>query len=145
MRFEVSWTESAHPGTSPQNLGPSPRNLAHRQAVACNMQIGANSMRWQDSLRGSLCQTLHRMSGGNPCIQCRVSPETKMRLHAIAEERGVTESAFLKKLVDVALLQGAGTPGTSLAREVDAVPRNARLFVRLRPDDRVLLRERASA
>jgi flagellar biosynthesis regulator FlaF len=67
-----------------------------------------------------------------------------MRLHTIAEERGVTESALLKKLVDVALLQSTGTPNSNLAREVDAVSRNARVFVRLRLDDHVLLRERAA-
>lgn len=109
------------------------------------MQVGANSIGWQDSLRGSSCQTLHRMSGGNPCIQCRVSPETKVRLRAIAEQCGVTESALLKKFVDVALFQSAGTPDSNTVRQVDAVPRNARLFVRLRPDDHVLLRERAAA
>jgi Bacterial mobilisation protein (MobC) len=69
----------------------------------------------------------------------------KMRLHAIAEERGVTESALLKKFVDVALLQSAGALDSSASRQVDAIPRNARLFVRLRPDDHVLLRERAAA
>jgi hypothetical protein len=100
---------------------------------------------WQDSLGGSSCQTLHRMSGGNPCIQCRVSPETKVRLRAIAEQRGITESALLKKFVDVALLQSAGTPDSNVARQADAAPRNARLFVRLRLDDHVLLRERAAA
>ena len=68
-----------------------------------------------------------------------------MRLHAIAEQGGVTESALLKKLVDVALLQSAGTPHSNLARKIDAIPRNARLFVRLRPDDHVCLRERAAA
>jgi len=82
---------------------------------------------------------------GNPCIQCRVTYETKARLHAIAEERGVTESALLKKFVDVALLQSAGTPYSHLGPKVEAVPRNARLFVRLRPDDHVLLHERAAA
>ena len=68
-----------------------------------------------------------------------------MRLHEIAEQRGVTESALLKKFVDVALLQSPSTPDANLARLVDAIPRNARLFVRLRPDDRVLLQERAAA
>lgn len=82
---------------------------------------------------------------GNPCIQCRVSPEAKVRLHAIAEQCGVTESDLLKKLVNVALLQSTGTPDSKPAPQIDAVPRNARLFVRLRPDDRVLLRERAAA
>lgn len=62
-----------------------------------------------------------------------------MRLHAIAGERGVTESALLKKFVDVALLQSAGALDSSASRQVDAIPRNARLFVRLRPDDHVLV------
>ena len=79
----------------------------------------------------------------NPCIQCRVSRETKARLHAIAHARGVTESDLLKKLVDVALLQ-SGTPDLSIAEPADAVARNARVFVRLRLEDRVLLRERAA-
>jgi hypothetical protein len=85
------------------------------------------------------------MSAGNPCIQCRVSPETKVRLHVIAEQHGITESALLKRFVDVALLQNAGTPGSNVSRQVHAIPRNARLFVRLRADDRVLLLERAAA
>ena len=67
-----------------------------------------------------------------------------MRLHAIAEQRGVTESALLKKFVDIALLQRAGTLDSNLARQIDHTPRNARLFVRLRPEDHVLLRERAA-
>ncbi|MGH8326012.1 MAG: hypothetical protein ACRET2_04535 [Steroidobacteraceae bacterium] len=46
---------------------------------------------------------------GNPRVQCRVSHQAKARLRAIAEERGVTESDLLKKLVDVALLQSMGT------------------------------------
>jgi hypothetical protein len=79
---------------------------------------------------------------GNPCIQCRVSREAKARLHAIADERGVTESALLKKLVDVALLQSTGVHA---AEPLGAVSRNARAFVRLRPEDHFLLRERATA
>jgi hypothetical protein len=81
---------------------------------------------------------------GNPCIQCRVSREAKARLHAIAQDRGVTESDLLKKLVDVALLQSTGTPDLNVAEPVGAVARNARVFVRLRPEDYVLLRERAA-
>ena len=81
---------------------------------------------------------------GNPCIQCRVSHQTKVRLHAVAEQRGVTQSALLKKFVDGALLQSAGTPDSDIAGQVDAVSRNKRLFVRMRPDDHMLLRERAA-
>ncbi len=68
-----------------------------------------------------------------------------MRLHAIAEQRGVTESSLLKKFVDVALLQSSGAPDSKVARQVDTVLRNVRVFVRLRPDDHVLLRDRAAA
>ncbi|HEV2270577.1 MAG TPA: hypothetical protein VGR92_14065 [Steroidobacteraceae bacterium] len=62
-------------------------------------------------------------------------------MQAIALERGVTESDLLKKLVDVALLQSTGA---HVAEPVGAVLRNARVFVRLRPEDHVLLRERAA-
>ena len=81
---------------------------------------------------------------GNPCIQCRVSPEAKGRLQAIAHERGITESDLLKKLLDVALLQSTGSPDSHVAEPVGAVSRNARVFVRLRPEDHVLLQERAA-
>lgn len=81
---------------------------------------------------------------GNPCVQCRVSREAKARLHAIAHERGVTESDLLKKLVDVALLQGTGSPVSNVAEPAGAVSRNARVFVRLRPEDHVLLQERGA-
>ena len=81
---------------------------------------------------------------GNPCIQCRVSPEAKARLHALAHDRGVTESDLLKKLVDVALLHSTGGPELSTSEPAGAVSRNSRVFVRLRPEDHVLLRERAA-
>jgi antitoxin component of RelBE/YafQ-DinJ toxin-antitoxin module len=35
----------------------------------------------------------------SPCIQCRVDPELKLRLQAIAVERGLTQSAVIKRLV----------------------------------------------
>ena len=35
----------------------------------------------------------------SPCIQCRIDPQLKSRLRAIAVERGLTESAVLKRLV----------------------------------------------
>jgi Bacterial mobilisation protein (MobC) len=80
---------------------------------------------------------------GNPCIQCRVSPETKARLHAVAERQRVTESVLLKRLVESALLAPA-MPNTETIEPIEPVARNARVFVRLRPEDHVLLRERAA-
>src|ERR1700678_1151895 len=39
----------------------------------------------------------------SPCIQCRIDPQIKLRLQAIATERGLTESAVLKRLVIAAV------------------------------------------
>jgi hypothetical protein len=82
---------------------------------------------------------------GSPCIQCRVSPQTKARLRALAQERQITESALLQRMVETALLQGGGISEDEVATPVEPVPRGARLYVRLRPDDHLLLRERAVA
>src|SRR5712671_4063064 len=82
---------------------------------------------------------------GNPCVQCRVAPSTKTRLRAIAQEHQLTESALLKRLVETALLQTAGTSGLGVSGPIEPVARGARLYVRLRPEDHVLLRERAAS
>src|SRR5947207_1706017 len=79
----------------------------------------------------------------NPCVQCRVTPSTKTRLRAIAQEHQLTESALLKKLVETALLQTAGMTTFAVSKPIEPVSRGARLYVRLRPEDHVLLRERA--
>ena len=81
---------------------------------------------------------------GSPCIQCRVSPQTKAGLHALAQQRKLSDSAFLQKLVELALLQHAGLSDAQLAVPFEPIARGARLYVRLRPEDHVLLRERAS-
>ena len=80
----------------------------------------------------------------NPCIQCRVTPETKSRLQALAQQHHVTESVLLKRLVDVALLQSTGVTDLQIARPVEPISRDSRVYVRLRPEDHVLLRERAA-
>ncbi len=82
---------------------------------------------------------------GSPCIQCRVSLETKARLRVLAQERQVTESALLQRLVETALLQMGGISESEAAKPVEPIPRGARLYVRLRADDHLLLRERATA
>lgn len=80
---------------------------------------------------------------GSPCIQCRVSPETKARLRALAQQRQLTDSALLKRLVEGALFQAAGLSEQEASTPVEPIRRGARLYVRLRPDDHLLLRERA--
>jgi hypothetical protein len=79
----------------------------------------------------------------NPCVQCRVTPRTKTRLRVIAQEHQLTESALLKKLVETALLQTVGVSALDVSEPIERVSRGARLYVRLRPEDHVLLRERA--
>jgi len=77
-------------------------------------------------------------------IAARVSSDMKARLHALAERRQVTESGLLKQFVEVMLRASEG--GTeAIAPPMPAPDRTTRLMIRLRPDDRLLLRERAAA
>jgi hypothetical protein len=80
----------------------------------------------------------------NPLIAFRASPEIKAGLHALAQQRNLSDSAFLQKLVELALIQHAGVPDAQLIAHVEPVVRGTRLYVRLRLEDHVLLRERAA-
>jgi hypothetical protein len=73
-----------------------------------------------------------------------VAPEAKARFRALAEQHRVTESMLLKRLVETAVLIQTGALSVENADPIEPVPRNARVFVRLRPEDHVLLRERAA-
>lgn len=77
-------------------------------------------------------------------IAARVSPEMKARLRALADQRQTSESALLKRLIEVTL---EGAPEVPLGNTASAprFARDARLYVRLWPDDQLLLAERASA
>lgn len=78
----------------------------------------------------------------SPCIQCRIDPELKSRLRAIAVERGLTESAVLKRLV-IGAIGVVPTSETKLLA-IEPIRPRARVYVRLRPGDHALLRERAA-
>jgi hypothetical protein len=70
-----------------------------------------------------------------------VDRETKTRFAAIARHQGLSDSALLKRLID-AMLQAGGTANDA----ADArTARAARFSIRIRPDDQILLRERAAA
>jgi Bacterial mobilisation protein (MobC) len=71
-----------------------------------------------------------------------VSRETKTRFAAVARHQGLSDSALLKRLIDT-MLQ-AGNAGGGVAAEGRA-GRVSRFSIRLRPDDQILLRERAAA
>jgi hypothetical protein len=72
-----------------------------------------------------------------------VSSETKKRFSAVARHEGYSDSALLKRLVELMLQTASGgkaPPATPASR----LPRESRLTIRLRPDDQLLLRERAA-
>lgn len=77
-------------------------------------------------------------------IAARVSWETKARLKSLAAQHQLSESALLKRLL-VLTLDGAAEPKLSNPGEVRRVARAVRLYVRLRPEDKLLLVERAEA
>ena len=74
-----------------------------------------------------------------------VSSETKTRFAAVAHVQGMSESAALKRLVELMLRSVDPTEIAALTQGSASSPRSTRLMVRLRPDDHALLRERAAA
>jgi hypothetical protein len=77
-------------------------------------------------------------------IAARVSPETKARLRELADRQHLSESRLLRRLVEL-LLPTAGVVPIMTASPGTEAPRTARLMIRLRADDQILLRERAAA
>lgn len=80
-------------------------------------------------------------------LKTRVSLEEKERVHALANQLLITESVWLKRLVMRALGESAALLPDSTAgqKHTERQSRDARLYVRLRPEDRLLLFERAAA
>lgn len=77
-------------------------------------------------------------------ISAYVPPEMKARFRSLAEQQQITESALLKQLVAAAVRSDANIDADvlkSLGRRL----RGARTSVRLHPDDKLLLRERAAS
>jgi hypothetical protein len=81
---------------------------------------------------------------GSAHLSTWVNHDTKHQFAAIAHHQGLSESALLKRLIDL-MFRTAGDGGAIIPMEVSRVGRDARLTVRLRADDQLLLRERASA
>ena len=77
-------------------------------------------------------------------IACRVTSETKARVRRLAERDGITESALLRQLLDL-VLRTADPDEPPMLPTTDKVNRDARLNVRLEPEDWRLLMERAKA
>jgi hypothetical protein len=77
----------------------------------------------------------------NAFIICRVTPETKVRVRALAARDGIGESTLIKQLLDVVLRTASPDAGAPVAAERTA--ECERLNVRLAPEIGRLLRERA--
>jgi predicted DNA-binding protein len=76
-------------------------------------------------------------------ISVRVSEEAKRRFQALAARQGMTESALLNRLMELALI-GAGDSGSDKDGEAAVGPRSSRLYVRLNAEDQQRLQERAA-
>ena len=83
-------------------------------------------------------------------LKARVSVEEKRRVQVMARQELITESVWLKRLAIAAINDSQRryvTDETAPAArgEPQRCSRDARLYVRLRPEDCLLLRERAAA
>jgi len=77
-------------------------------------------------------------------IQCRVTPQMKELVRELALREQVTESALVKRLLAVIVRTSTSTPLPRVERS-DQTNREARLYVRLDPEDRMMLTDRAAA
>jgi len=77
-------------------------------------------------------------------VQCRVVAATKEALRAAAQRQQLTESALLKRMIEM-MLQMAVAPAVAAVTADACSARPTRLYVRLAPVDWDLMRERASA
>jgi len=73
-----------------------------------------------------------------------VSPSAKEKFHALAAQYGLTQSSLLQRLIDRAT-EPVQLPAPDAELRVREAARAERLYVRLYPDDRRLLAERAAA
>ena len=77
-------------------------------------------------------------------IQCRVAAATKSALRAAANRQQLTESALLKRMLDL-MLHAAGSAGAAGVATKAPPLRQTRVYVRLTPGDCLLLQARATA
>lgn len=80
----------------------------------------------------------------NALVRCRVSAQTKTLLQSIAAREQITESALVRQLLET-LVRTSATKGPTSDKPDDTELRGERMSIRLLPDDRRLLSERATA
>ena len=79
-----------------------------------------------------------------PFVAARVTPEMKTLLRVLAEREQITESALVRELLET-MLRRPATGGLPKLWAQEKPSRDARLTVRLAPEDRILLSGRATA
>jgi predicted DNA-binding protein len=79
-----------------------------------------------------------------PFVAARVTPEMKTLLRVLAGREQITESALVRELLETMLRRSAAEGFPKLGSQ-EKLSRDARLTVRLAPEDRVLLSGRATA
>jgi hypothetical protein len=84
------------------------------------------------------------MATATHILKTRVTPETKRIVEAVARQQELTESAWLRRLIDTTL-QSAGAVVAPTVQAHEGSVRTARLTIRLLSDDQLLLRDRAAA
>ena len=94
---------------------------------------------WRDRL-----PTLSLRLTADAFVQCRVTAEIKTLVRALAKREQVTASALIKQLLQV-VLRSSAAAGFPRLEEPQRSSRDMRLYVRLNPNDRLLLRQRAAA
>jgi predicted DNA binding CopG/RHH family protein len=97
----------------------------------------------QDSLAAAFVTRSPPMAA-EAFVQCRVTAEVKTLLRVLAEREQITESALVRQLIEV-MLRMSAKDGFPKLDTLDMVSRDARLSVRLAPEDRILLSGRATA
>ena len=81
-------------------------------------------------------------------LKTRIAPDIKRRVQRAARQQLITQSTWLKRLVIQALTDSTESNSNevgSAGRVEPSSARDSRLYVRLRHEDRLLLRERAAA
>ncbi len=77
-------------------------------------------------------------------IHCRVTSEQKALVRRLAEREGINESTLVKQLLEL-VFRTSALAGLPPASAPDKINRDARLYIRLAPEDWILLKERATA
>lgn len=78
-------------------------------------------------------------------IKTRVPEHTKQRVQDAARQRLLTESIWLRQVIEAELQRAPATPASAPTLPEESAPTGRRIAVRLLPGDARLLKERATA